>query len=56
MLPQIPGIRRVVLTRRTSDPPFTLSKRAYKRTMNVISPGDDRDYIPIADHGLSVMT
>ncbi|KAJ2918764.1 hypothetical protein MD484_g1664, partial [Candolleomyces efflorescens] len=26
--------------------------RKYKRTMNLIHPNDERDYIPIADHGL----
>ncbi|KAJ2920788.1 hypothetical protein H1R20_g16305, partial [Candolleomyces eurysporus] len=26
--------------------------RTYKRTMNLIHPTDERDYIPIADHGL----
>ncbi|KAF8148253.1 glycoside hydrolase family 15 protein [Crassisporium funariophilum] len=31
---------------------ISLQTRSYKRTMNLINPRDERDYIPIADHGL----
>jgi hypothetical protein len=34
------------------DPGSQQQTRKYKRTMNLIHPNDERDYIPIADHGL----
>jgi len=33
-------------------PPVQDQHRTYKRTMNLIYPNDEREYIPIADHGL----
>ncbi|PPQ68532.1 hypothetical protein CVT25_005454 [Psilocybe cyanescens] len=46
------GFKRSLTPFLSSTTTFIFQKRSYKRVMNLINPRDEREYIPIADHGL----